>query len=301
MKNGFTIWSRQTFESDVFYNKPPEWFKIWFYIVGHVAWKDNNQFKRGEGYFCWSEINGELKGVSQGQYNKFIKWAKSAKQIDTHKTTRGNRILVLNYARFQDISNYEIKDERQAERQAGDKQGTSIIHAIYEEGNNIRNKEERECAFARTPNPKPHHTPELVSGLQTSFPAENPEQNPTEQNKPEAKSKPKPPHNTMTPEHFNQFWQDYPRKENRKTAEQKFLKLPKSLFETIIKSVNQSKQSKNWRDGYIPHASTWINQERWTDEITMTNKEFEDEYERLGHAAFCNVYGMDKLKHINFN
>ena len=40
--------------------------------------------------------------------------------------------------------------------------------------------------------------------------------------------------------------------------------------ETIINALIAQKKTEQWtRDGgkYIPHASTWLNQERWNDEI----------------------------------
>jgi hypothetical protein len=35
----------------------------------------------------------------------------------------------------------------------------------------------------------------------------------------------------------------------------------------ILKAVEKHKQSKQWKDGIYPHASTWLNQRRWEDEI----------------------------------
>ena len=37
----------------------------------------------------------------------------------------------------------------------------------------------------------------------------------------------------------------------------------------VLESLAEHKKSPQWRRGkeYIPHASTWINQERWDDEL----------------------------------
>ena len=49
----------------------------------------------------------------------------------------------------------------------------------------------------------------------------------------------------------------------------------------MIQAVEKQKQSTQWqRDGgqYIPHPATWLNQERWEDEVTTTNavKNYDD-------------------------
>ena len=136
---GATLWARRTIESDIFYWKPPEWFKIWFYIVQSVNHSDKKQFKRGEGYFNWSEIKNDLKGVSHDQYNKCLKWLKWAKQIATRKTTRGNIIFVLNYDKYQTLQNYRSQAESQTESKAGAKQGQSKSQAINNNDKNVKN------------------------------------------------------------------------------------------------------------------------------------------------------------------
>jgi len=143
MKEGYTLWGRSVFESDIFYNKPPEWFKVWFYIVGKVRHKANKQFKRGENYFCWTSIKGELKGVTQHQYNLCIKWLKLAKQITTQKTTRGNVIFVVNYELYQSPLNYKNEAENEAENEAGTKHKRSTNDAIREECKNVKNEKKK--------------------------------------------------------------------------------------------------------------------------------------------------------------
>jgi len=45
---GATLWARQTVDSEIFYDKPDKWFKIWFYLVNKVNWKDDKKHERGE-------------------------------------------------------------------------------------------------------------------------------------------------------------------------------------------------------------------------------------------------------------
>lgn len=136
---GATLWARQTIESDIFYNKPAEWFKIWFYIVQRVNHTESQQFKRGVGYFNWQDDKRNLKGVKVAQWNNCIKWLKKAEQIATQKTTRGNVISVLNYEKFQNIENYKKDTKSQAESQARTEQKPSKSQTICNNGNNGNN------------------------------------------------------------------------------------------------------------------------------------------------------------------
>ena len=68
------------------------------------------------------------------------------------------------------------------------------------------------------------------------------------------------------------FWQLYPRKVSRKMAEKAWLKLSTteqqqalSALPTHIKYWEQSGTAKE----YIPHASSWLNQARYEDELEM--------------------------------
>lgn len=74
------------------------------------------------------------------------------------------------------------------------------------------------------------------------------------------------------PDLFEQFWKKYPNKKNKKRTRVLFGKLDLSngLFQKIMTGLEQYKKSDQWqRDNgqFIPHPSTWINQERWDDEV----------------------------------
>lgn len=71
---------------------------------------------------------------------------------------------------------------------------------------------------------------------------------------------------------FAQFWEAYPRKEAKAKAKQAFAKHKPTpeLVAAMVAALDAQKQSDQWRrDGgqFIPHATTWLNQERWNDEI----------------------------------
>lgn len=66
---------------------------------------------------------------------------------------------------------------------------------------------------------------------------------------------------------FAAFWAAYPRHQARSRAVEIWsrMHLDKHL-DAILAGVNQQKTSKQWTDGYIPHAGTWLAAKRWLDE-----------------------------------
>ncbi|WP_303997939.1 helix-turn-helix domain-containing protein [Megamonas hypermegale] len=71
---------------------------------------------------------------------------------------------------------------------------------------------------------------------------------------------------------FNEFWKLYPKKRDKANARKKWLKLKPNdeLFKTIISALTKQIQSEQWQKDngqYIPYPTTWINGERWEDEI----------------------------------
>lgn len=73
---------------------------------------------------------------------------------------------------------------------------------------------------------------------------------------------------------FDRFWSVYPRKVSKVSALKAFekLKVDEELLNTMISAIEKQKKSDQWiRDNgqYIPHPSTWLNQHRWEDEVTV--------------------------------
>ena len=71
---------------------------------------------------------------------------------------------------------------------------------------------------------------------------------------------------------FDVFWEHYPRHEGKAKARESFIKaLRKGVkLDELVAAIEKHKQSAQWqKDGgqYIPHPATWLNQQRWEDEI----------------------------------
>ena len=74
-------------------------------------------------------------------------------------------------------------------------------------------------------------------------------------------------------EKFAEFWEAYPRKENRKKALAAWKKgnCWNGKFQEIMAALTEQKKNPRWLEDvkYIPHPTTWLNGERWADEISI--------------------------------
>lgn len=73
---------------------------------------------------------------------------------------------------------------------------------------------------------------------------------------------------------FDEFWREYPRDEGKKKAREAWArKTLEPLADKIIADVkNRKLRHGQWLDGIIPHATTYINGERWNDAIDTARK-----------------------------
>jgi hypothetical protein len=69
---------------------------------------------------------------------------------------------------------------------------------------------------------------------------------------------------------FDALWQAYPRRTGKGAARLAYAKALKlTTLDTMLAALQWQVTQEQWlKDGgtYIPHLSTWLNQERWDDE-----------------------------------
>jgi DNA replication protein DnaC len=73
---------------------------------------------------------------------------------------------------------------------------------------------------------------------------------------------------TSSPDEFAEFWQAYPRKEGRSKALRAWRRVKAAQKDAVFASLEVWKRSQQWCRGggqYIPHASTFLSQERWKE------------------------------------
>lgn len=72
---------------------------------------------------------------------------------------------------------------------------------------------------------------------------------------------------------FESFWEIYPKHQDKKKAKQKFLKLctDKKKYQEIMQGLRNVLPVWAKKDNkYVPMPTTWLNGERWNDEVDMS-------------------------------
>ena len=68
---------------------------------------------------------------------------------------------------------------------------------------------------------------------------------------------------------FDLFWEHYPKKVGKKKVQDKF-NSNNYPIDLILKNLELQKKSDQWQNQqYIPNPETYLNQERWTDEVVL--------------------------------
>ena len=122
IEGGATLWARQTIDSEIFYEKPDKYFKIWFYLVNRVNHKKKRKWERGECFLNYQEVREYTKSTTD-QVKKCISWLKKERMISTARSTRGVNIKILKYDHFQRLDNYyyDVKSSTKAPQSAPEK------------------------------------------------------------------------------------------------------------------------------------------------------------------------------------
>ena len=70
---------------------------------------------------------------------------------------------------------------------------------------------------------------------------------------------------------FNTFWKVYPNKKSGPSkAKESFIRVIKKgvSLDALLKSITEHSQTRSWIEGYVPHATTWLNQGRYEAEFS---------------------------------
>jgi hypothetical protein len=72
---------------------------------------------------------------------------------------------------------------------------------------------------------------------------------------------------------FEEFWQVYPRKVGKGQARVAFkTALRKATKDELVSAASTYAESvRSTEQNFIPHASTWLNGERWLDQTTQSS------------------------------
>lgn len=101
----------------------------------------------------------------------------------------------------------------------------------------------------------------------------------------------------QTDSDFEQFWSVYPKKVAKAEARKAFAKKVRHEDMTkLLATIDKYKRTKQWSDKqYIPHPTTFLNQERWNDEVVSDRKSWDE------MSDFEKEMFMDLAKEIDPN
>ena len=99
---------------------------------------------------------------------------------------------------------------------------------------------------------------------------------------------------------FERFWNSYPKKVGKPYARQIFMrKIKHEDMSSLLEGLERYKSSKQWKDSqYIPNPSTFINQERWKDEVKSSKKTWNEmnDFEKEMFLDLAKEITEDDLK-----
>lgn len=95
---------------------PPVTRELWFWLLRNASYSDNTNFSRGEYFFTIQQARDALswlsgyrtESYSVAQIGRAIKRLSDEGAITTKKSTRGIRVMVVNYDAYQSPKNYEV-------------------------------------------------------------------------------------------------------------------------------------------------------------------------------------------------
>lgn len=152
------------------------------------------------------------------------------------------------------------------------------------DGHNVTSRDVAPLDGPPSPEPLPPLNPPNLASLGVCTAPAQPE------NAPQPKrASPRKPDNAEH-DRFAEFWAKYPRHEGRKPAAKAFATAAaKHDTERIFAGLDRWLAANAGKDPqYLPHAATWLNQERWTDEPSISNRPQPgrpDRHERRGPIA----------------
>ena len=97
---------------------------------------------------------------------------------------------------------------------------------------------------------------------------------------------------------FETFWAAWPKKKGKAEARKAWDKVPEDVHMAALAAVNAQKAGDTQFNRYTPHASTWLNQQRWEDEVDSTPpREASNRHGPPDHRSFSYHDGHCSFTH----
>lgn len=209
---------------------------LWLYILINAYWKDSflydgTEVKRGTFVTTLDRIAKE-NNISISSAKRYLKKLENGKEIELTGTNKYTVIKVLNYHKYQ---SFEDEEEKQVE-----------LSNDLSSGKRVANEwQTSELQKKKLKNSKKLNNSKNKNIIDKSL--------------------------NIINKQFEEFWEEYPRKVAEANAKKSFIK--KCTSEEIFKEIMDgliTQKKYVWaerEERYIPHPTTWLNQERWKDRV----------------------------------
>ena len=118
IKGGYILLARETLESDIM-NRPPLYFKLFFWMLLQAKFKNHSNLNRGQFLTSIKEMQKAMSFMvgyrketpSKDQIRAAYSFLTKTEMITATKTTDGLLVTILKYEEYQDPKNYESHNE----------------------------------------------------------------------------------------------------------------------------------------------------------------------------------------------
>lgn len=289
--SGFAPVYRSLSEHPLWLGEPFTRGQAWVDLLMLVNYKDSRimidgamvEVKKGQHITSVAKL-AERWGWSRTKVMSYFNLLKTEQMMDWESDNKKTVITLTNYGFWNsDIS--ERNTGQQADGTVVDIKKTSKKH--QKDTNNKDNKDNND----KKENKRPivHSQISLLTDRERQEEKEREKAEEEKKRVAAEKRKEKQQEKKEQEEKFSKFWEAYPRKEGRKVAAQRWEKIKPddALFDQIMEAIERQKKA-TWKDKevkFIPHPSTWLNQERWTDQIATSKPQASGKQLRHGDAV----------------
>jgi len=181
---GYILLSRKLIESGIM-DKPPEYLKVWIYLLSEACHKPTNNLERGQGFTSISKlievlshkVGYRVQRPTKKQVWGIIEWLRNPYEgnhegitkvpmIVTTKVTHGFVYTICNYEFYQDPKNYEGNsegnDEGATKEQRKERQGNNKYKNVKNVKNDKNVKNERKVQYAEFVKMTPEEYQKLI-------------------------------------------------------------------------------------------------------------------------------------------
>lgn len=292
--NGWVKIHRKMFDNPIVC-KDADHLAVWIYLLLQATHKEMSvvfdkkrmTLKKGQ-LITGRKIISEKTKVSESKVQRIIKSFVDEQQIEQQTTNRKRLITVINWELYQETEqqseqqlNSTFDDFEELQFEKVEKSNSKLNNKIHQDSDGLSTifsggQCETEQQIEQQLNNKRTTSTEKVNTNKNVYTNKNDKNERIKRH--------------MCDDKFDEFWDVYPNKKAKKVAKASWDKIQpdETLADIIIDSVIKYKRSYDWikeNGKYVPMPSTFLNQERWEDEVN----EYEPPKPTTGNQ-FIDIY-----------